>query len=73
MIVMTLMGFTTIPVKPDTLVRLRNYKVGGASYDDVLNDLMDDHPPEEFLREMLRRLKEEKRVSWQTVKKRNKL
>ena len=39
------MATTTIPVKPETLARLRSYKVGGSTYDDVLNDLLDDHPP----------------------------
>ena len=42
---MRIMSFTTVPVKPETLSRLRRYKTGGASYDEVLNDLMDDHPP----------------------------
>jgi len=70
---MTLMGFTTIPVKSETLARLREYKVGGASYDEVLNRFMDTQPPERFFREHLRRLRAESRVSWPTVKRRNKL
>jgi len=41
---MRIVSFTTVPVKPETLSRLRRYKTGGASYDEVLNDLMDDHP-----------------------------
>ncbi len=53
------MPTTTIPVKHETLARLRSYKVGGATYDDVLNDLMDDQPPAGFIREHLRGLKEE--------------
>jgi hypothetical protein len=32
------------------------YKVGGVSYDKLLNDLLDAHPPEEFFLEHLRRL-----------------
>ncbi len=51
------MPTTTIPVKRETWARLRSYKVGGATYDDVLNDLMDDRPPAGFIREHLRRLK----------------
>ncbi len=64
------METTTIPVKPETLARLRSYKVGGATYDDVLNDLMDDQPPEGFIREHLRRLKQEPFSDWKDVRKR---
>jgi predicted CopG family antitoxin len=67
------MGLTTISVRPETLARLRGYKSGGASYDEVLNRLMDTHPPHRFVREHLRRLREESRVSWSTVKRRQKL
>lgn len=73
MMIMTVMTFTTVPVKPETLRRLRAYKLGGKSYDDVLNELMDERPPAAFLREHLRRLKEEERVDWKTVKRRLKL
>lgn len=62
-------GFTTVPVKPDTLRRLRGYKTMGASYDEVLNDLMDLNPPASFLREHLRRLEEEGSIPWEEVKK----
>ncbi len=65
---MRVMTFTTVPVKPDTLRRLRGYKTGGRSYDDVLNDLMDEHPPEAFIREHLRRVREEPRIPWDEVK-----
>lgn len=61
--------FTTLPVKPDTLQRLRLYKTMGASYDEVLNDLMDLNPPASFLKEHLRRLEEEERIPWDEVKK----
>ena len=47
------MATTTVPVKPETLRRLRLYKVGGTTYDEVLNDLMDDNPPAAFIREHL--------------------
>jgi hypothetical protein len=59
---------TTVPVKSDTLRRLRGYKAGGASYDQVLNDLMDDILPESFLNEHLRRLREEETVEWDLVR-----
>jgi hypothetical protein len=65
-----MMGFTSVPVKPETLARLRSYKAGGASYDDVINDLMDEHPPATFLQEHLRRLHEEPREDWSAVKRR---
>ncbi len=67
------MSTTTIPVKQETLARLRSYKVGGATYDDVLNNLMDDQPPAGFIREHLRRLKEETFSDWQDVRKRLRL
>ena len=67
------MATTTVPVKPGTLGRLRSYKVGGATYDDVLNDLMDDNPPWSFLREHLRRLREKPDIPWTEVRKRLKL
>lgn len=62
-------AFTSLPVKPDTLRRLRSYKTMGASYDDVLNDLMDENPPANFLREHLRRLESGDFVPWDDVKK----
>jgi hypothetical protein len=65
---MNVMTFTTLPVKPETLARLKRYKMGGASYDKVLNELMDDHPPASFLQEHLRRMQEEESVPWGAVK-----
>lgn len=66
---MTLMTFTTVPVKPETLRRLRAYKIGGKTYDDVLNEFMDENPPAEFLAEHIRRLKD-KTLPWADVKRR---
>ena len=66
-------GFTTVPVKPDTLRRLRLYKTMGASYDDVLNDIMDLHPPASFIKEHVRRLESGDFVSLAEVKKMLKL
>jgi hypothetical protein len=65
--------FTTLPVKPDTLQRLRMYKTMGASYDEVLNDLMDLNPPAAFLKEHLRMLREDEFVPLDEVKKKLKL
>ena len=72
---MTLMSraFTSVPVKPRTLRRLRDYKVGGKSYDDVLNDLMDELPAQKVVAEWLRRLREEPDIPWEKVKRRLKL
>ena len=61
--------YTTLPVRKETLRRLKGYKVGGVSYDELLNDLLDAHPPEEFFLEHLRRLKQEPRRPWSEIKK----
>ncbi len=60
--------YTSLPVRPETLRRLKMYKTGGASYDDLINDLLDAHPPEEFFREQIRRLKEPGRP-WSEIRK----
>ena len=60
--------YTSIPVQKETLERLRGYKVGGASYNDLINDLLAVHPPEEFFLEHLRRLRGETRRSLQDIK-----
>lgn len=59
---------TTITVRKETLDKLRGYKVGGASYDDLINDLLAVHPPEEFFLEHLRRLRGEERRSWSEIR-----
>jgi hypothetical protein len=41
---------TTITVRTSTLRSLSLYKAGGRSYDEVLRDLMEEVPPESFLR-----------------------
>jgi hypothetical protein len=61
-------SLTSVPVRKETLERLRNYKVGGASYDDLINDLLAVHPPEEFFLEHVRRLRGEERRSWRAIK-----
>ncbi len=62
-------AYTTIPLRKETLDKLRGYKVGGASYDDLINDLLAVHPPEEFFLEHLRRLRGEERRSWSEIRK----
>jgi hypothetical protein len=64
---------TTVPVKGETLRRLRGYKTGGASFDEVLNEMMDEIPTQSFVKEHLRRLREEEKVSWDAVRSRLKL
>lgn len=59
---------TTISIHRQTLERLRAYKVAGASYDDLINDLLATHPPEEFFHEHVRRLRGEKRRPWREIK-----
>lgn len=41
--------YKTIPVKPETHERLTAYKLGDATYDDVVNGLMDMVPLEAFV------------------------
>ena len=43
----------TIPVKPETHDRLTSYKLGNATYDDILNQLLDMVPLEEYLQQYL--------------------
>lgn len=64
--------FTTVPVKPETLRRLRSYKVGGKTYDDVLNEFMDETPTVEFWKEMDRRSREPD-IPWEDVKRKLRL
>jgi len=65
--------FTSVPVKPETLRRLRSYKVGGKTYDDVLNEFMDETPTEAYWKEQARRLKEEPDIPWDEVRKKFRL
>ena len=60
--------YTTIAIRRETLDRLRGYKVGGASYDDLINDLLEVHPPEEFFLEHLRRLRGEASRPWSEIR-----
>ena len=61
--------FTTLPVRAETLRGLKGYKVGGVNYDQLLNDLLDAHPPEEFFLEHLRRLNREPRRAGSEIRK----
>ena len=46
-------GQKTIPLQPRTWERLRAYKMGGATYDEVLNDLMDAVPLEDIAEQVV--------------------
>lgn len=65
--------YKTIPLRPRTYARLTAYKWGGASYDDVLNNLMDSVPLERVsdrvLREHDARMKTRQGRDWRAVKK----
>ncbi|MBU7004160.1 MAG: hypothetical protein HXS50_01240 [Theionarchaea archaeon] len=55
-------------MRKETPDRLKGYKIGGASYDELINDLLEVHPPEEFFLEHLRRLRGEKRRAWDEIR-----
>ncbi len=65
--------YQSVAVRRDTFERLRAYKWGGATFDQVLNSLMDAQPLEEFtkkvLREHKRRLRTFKGRDWRDVRK----
>ena len=46
-------SYKTLNVKTETYGRLVLYKHAGMSFDDVLNDLMDTVPEEEFYRHVI--------------------
>lgn len=50
--------FTSVPVKASTLRALQAYRVGGKSYDAVMQDFMEGSPPEGFWKEVARRARE---------------
>ena len=66
-------SFTSLSLKPTTLRQLRAYKVGGMTYDDVLQQLMEETPPAKFIEWHLQQVRDEPRVAWDDVKKRLKL
>jgi hypothetical protein len=41
--------YTTISLRPATVEQLQLYKTGGKTWDDVLEEFMDNFAPEEFL------------------------
>jgi predicted CopG family antitoxin len=65
-------SYRTIPVRPTTWRRLMDYKMGEATFDDVLNELMDNVPIEVFSKKLIeehnRRLRTFEGRSWRKVK-----
>jgi len=65
-------SYRTIPVRPTTWRRLMDYKMGEATFDDVLNELMDNVPIEVFSKKLIeehnRRLRTFEGRSWLKVK-----
>jgi hypothetical protein len=65
--------YKTIPLRPKTYERLRDYKLGASTYDEVLNGLMDEVPLERVAKRVLsehkRRLKNFHGVPWRRAKK----
>ena len=65
---------TTITIGHGTKDRLDDYKVGGMTYDDLLNSFMNSTPLEDFLedhiKEHYRRLKDFKGIKKDDFKKR---
>lgn len=62
---------TTITVPTYVRRMLDGYKRPGMSYADVLLAFIEEHPTQEFLREMERREREEPRISLQEFRRRH--
>ncbi len=65
--------YHTVAMRRQTYERLKDYKMGGGTYDQVLNELMDALPLEEVSDELLaehrRRLKDFRGRDWREVRK----
>jgi len=65
-------SYKTIPVRPSTWKRLRDYRMGDATFDAVLNELMDNVPLEVFSKKLIEehyeRMKTFEGRSWRKVK-----
>jgi len=58
---------TTITVPTAVRVALERYKKPGQTYGEILLEFMEEFPPEDFLAEMDRRFRTEKRYSIERV------
>jgi hypothetical protein len=65
-------SYRTVPVRPSTWRRLMDYKMGEATFDDVLNELMDNVPIEVFSKNLIaehyKRLRTFEGRPWRKVK-----
>jgi len=63
--------YKSVPVKRDTYRKLKDYKMAGASFDDVLNELMRSVPVEavaaRVIREHYERMGEPEGRPWREV------
>lgn len=66
-------AYKNVPVREDTWERLRGYKMGSATYDQVLNELMNALPledvAEKVVREHQRRMRSRRGRGWKAVRK----
>ncbi|MCI4350164.1 MAG: hypothetical protein L3K15_01435 [Thermoplasmata archaeon] len=64
---------TSISVHASTLRMLQPFKRGDMTWDDVLVDFVEEHLPQEFVREMARRARMRPSVTLDVVLKENRL
>lgn len=68
------LAYKNFPVREETWQRLRAYKMGGATFDEVVKDLLDSVPLEEVSEEVIREHKRRMRSrkgwkDWREVRK----
>lgn len=65
--------YKMVPVRPETLERLKGYKMASATYDQILNELMDAVPIEKIARKVVREHRQRMRSrhwkDWREVRK----
>jgi len=65
------MPYKNVPVKEETYLRLKDYKMGGATFDEVLDELMRSVPvevvAERVIREHYERMREREGRPWREV------
>ncbi len=63
--------YKTVPVKRDTYRKLKDYKMAGASFDEVLNELMRSVPveavAERVIQEHYQRMRKREGRPWREV------
>jgi len=65
------MRYRTVNVRPGTYERLKMYQIGGKSFSDVLDSLMETIEPDEFYKKAIRvhrrRMREVEKGNWLPV------